>query len=324
MLVIRATNVNDALTQGVQLVQDYGVDISPRGARTLEVPEPVCTVYQKPLQRVLFSSVRDANPFFHHMEALWILAGRKDVAFLTKFNKRMAEFSDDGKVFHAAYGHRLRVGADPRIYQDQFKEVIRLFRKDINTRRAVLQIWCNYMDLNVESKDLPCNDLVFLKVRNGKLNISVANRSNDVIWGCYGANAVQFSFIQEYLAAMLGVEVGEYRQVSDSYHVYPDNPLWDKLVEDIDPFDGYQVFGFNTYPLVSDPEVFDHELKIWFDNPSNAGIRYNNLYFQGVAVPMYVCWQQHKCDRSGLSMVNHICADDWRFACRKWLERREK
>lgn len=327
MLVIHATDVNDALPQGIQLIQDYGVNISPRGARTLEVTAPVCTVYSNPLQRVLLSSVRDCNPFFHQAEAIWILAGRRDVAFLTRFNKRMAEFSDNGITFHAAYGHRLRTGADRYIYQDQFKSVVKLFQKDINTRRAVLQIWCSYMDLNFDSKDIPCNDLVFLKVRDGKLNISVANRSNDMIWGAYGANAVQFSFIQEYLAAMIGVEVGEYRQVSDSFHAYPDNPLWDKLVEaesNGELSDSYESLGLTTYPLVSDNSTFDLELLNWFENPEDNTTRYDNTYFSDVAVPMYRCWQAHKQIRNGLSLVDEIKADDWRFACRQWLEKREK
>jgi hypothetical protein len=41
---------------------------------------PVVTCYSAPTQRVLFSPMRDANPFFHLMEALWMLAGRDDVA----------------------------------------------------------------------------------------------------------------------------------------------------------------------------------------------------------------------------------------------------
>ena len=61
-----------------------------------------------PIARCVGGCKRDVNIFFLLAEALWIWAGRSDVDFLTKFNSRMAEFSDDGKVFHAPYGFRLR------------------------------------------------------------------------------------------------------------------------------------------------------------------------------------------------------------------------
>jgi hypothetical protein len=59
------------------------------------------------MERVLFDSVRDANPFFHFMEALWILAGRSDVEWLAQWLPSIADYSDDGVSFHGAYGMRL-------------------------------------------------------------------------------------------------------------------------------------------------------------------------------------------------------------------------
>ena len=108
MYVINAENVNDALDQGLRLMAAEGVAVPSRNGMTLELPAPVTTVYKNPAQRVLVSSARDANPFFHLMESLWILAGRDDVKFLSEFNKRMVDFSDDRTVFNAPYGYRLR------------------------------------------------------------------------------------------------------------------------------------------------------------------------------------------------------------------------
>jgi len=79
-----------------------------RAGGTLEYPEPVCTVYERPFERVLFDPVRDANPFFHLMEALWMLAGRRDVAWRRasigawRHIRTMASFNN------AAYGYRWR------------------------------------------------------------------------------------------------------------------------------------------------------------------------------------------------------------------------
>ena len=46
-----------------------------RNGPVLEFPEPVLICYNRPVERVLFYPSRDANPFFHLMEGLWMLVG---------------------------------------------------------------------------------------------------------------------------------------------------------------------------------------------------------------------------------------------------------
>ena len=97
MKVISAVNVNDALAKGVDLFNspiNYRTQESRNGT-TMEALSPVTTVYKKPWQRVLFNQERDANPFFHLYESIWMLAGSKDLKKLTHFNAGMANFSDD-------------------------------------------------------------------------------------------------------------------------------------------------------------------------------------------------------------------------------------
>jgi hypothetical protein len=193
----------------------------------------------------------------------------------------------------------------------------------------VLQIWDSIYDLNYDSKDIPCNDLIMLKIRDGRLNMTVCNRSNDIIWGAYGANAVQFSIIQEYIAAKLGVLMGTYTQVSDSYHAYPDNPQYAKLVEyykhnlAIDLYSKYE--HDLCWPLVNNPDTFDQELALWMHHPNDTQLAatMENTFFSEVATPMAVAWELHKKQRVGLQYVALIKAMDWREACRGWLERRE-
>src|SRR5580692_11203956 len=110
MTTQRVRNVNDAyycLQRSLQDKRNWN-EASPRGMLTWERHEPFITVYSKPQEYVLFNRDRDANPFFHFMESLWILAGNSDVSTLAKYNGQIAQFSDDGKVFHAPYGYRMR------------------------------------------------------------------------------------------------------------------------------------------------------------------------------------------------------------------------
>lgn len=314
MLTIIAESADDALAKGLHYLKAGGGEVSPRGQRTIEYPTPVATRYLHPLRRVMFEPLRDANPFFHLMESLWILACREDVRFPTLFNSRLAIYSDDGQKFHGAYGFRIK---------DQIKKAVEKLTADPDTRQAVLQIWDHKLDLNIKSNDIPCNDMVFLKIRDGKLRITVANRSNDIIWGAYGANVVQFSMLQEYLAGMIGCGIGEYTQVSDSYHAYLDNPQWEKLKGL--PFETrynlYETGVVKPYPLVQNPTTFDKEVRAFCN-----GERYmfwDNSFFPEVAIPVFEAWFAHKDCNNGAPIIKEECkASDWRLACAHWLARR--
>ena len=113
---------------------------------------PVTTSYDRPAERVIFWAARDANPFFHLFEALWMLQGRDDAAFVARFAKRMLEFAEpDGRV-HDAYGRRWRAHftrpfVDPigcglerhgLSYVDQLREVAEALTRDPDCRRQVV------------------------------------------------------------------------------------------------------------------------------------------------------------------------------------------
>ena len=157
--------------------------------------------------------------------------------------------------------------------------------------------------------------------------MTVCNRSNDVIWGAYGANVVQFSMLQEYIAAKLGLPVGVYRQVSDSFHAYIGNPLWEKLRElPLTSYDPYK-YDVSPYPLMSNSEMWDEDLIMFmnesvYDRGFTASV-YVNPFFKDVAIPMFNVWFRHKKDNDGLEFVSDIKAMDWRTAAQQWLLKRE-
>ncbi len=320
MLVINARNVNDAYHLGMELVQRDGELIDTRNGPAYKVPRPVTTAYRCPMERVLFNDKRDANPFFHFFESLWMLAGRNDVAFLTQFVGRMSDFSDDGQTFNAAYGFRWRAHFE----QDQILEAIKLLKKDPGTRRCVIGMWDPSFDLGLNSKDIPCNLAVKLAIIKGKLEIFVFNRSNDIIWGCYGANMVHMSFLQEYVAGHLGVGVGTYYQVSADYHAYQ-GVFDDKILGICDePKDYYD--RIEPYPIgdISGGD-FDSDLHDMF-NGKTAG--FVSPFFTDVAGPMldlFFTWKRDRSNKTAiLSKNGWILASDWAVGCKEWLERRVK
>jgi len=341
MKVINAVNVNDALMRGIDLFKspiNYRTQESRNGP-TMECRTPVTTVYNKPWQRVLFKTERDANPFFHLYESIWMLAGSRDLNKLTHFNSGMSEYSDDNVTLNGAYGHRWR----RRFDYDQLPDVVDSLKEDPDSRRVVLQMWDPVHDLNSISKDIPCNTNIYFKVRGGELQMTVCNRSNDMIWGAYGANAVHMSVLQEYIASALGVYIGPYYQISDSFHVYL-NKEWDKIKHlSVTPFLPVNEFYPEThYPLCSNPETFLEECESLIDsipprrvsgNPHPVNVwpkmwkehEYQNTFFPEVMIPMiraYLCHKERKYEECYTHLAE-IKAEDWQFACLQWIKRRE-
>ena len=347
--IIEANNVNDALPKGLRLVSEQGISVAPRGVSTLEVPGPVMTIYKEPWNRVLLDAVRDANPFFHLFEAMWILAGQRSVGPLARFVPSIAQFSDNGVNFHGAYGHRLRY---MNAHADQLKQAVELLKKDPSSRQVVLQIWSARADLGSTTKDRPCNTQVYVKIREGKLNMTVCNRSNDMIWGCYGANAVQFPFIQEYLAAHLRVGIGPLVQVSDSLHVYDKRDDYKKLLNHYspqikirNPYDTPRPPGFCNFPLIAryiECNYFDTELTDAVQqgpDVSSLFPEYDSPFLRRVFVPMTKLWRSHelwRADKKRMSKID-FCKKidsvvstsspsrgvDWIEAGIAWMARRE-
>ena len=325
MNVIEARNINVAWPQALRLIKHGGIKRGSRNGSVREMPGPVATVYDCPRERVLFDDLRDANPFFHLFEALWILAGRDDVAWPSQFCAQLKAYSDNGVTFNGAYGFRLRNQGG-----DQLKRVIEVLRGDPESRRAVLQIWDAGIDMGRDSKDIPCNTQLYLKVRDGALRMTVCNRSNDIVWGLYGANAVQWSILQEYLAAQLGVAMGPLTTVSDSFHIYEANPVW-AAIEAMPTIgalaDPYASRHVCSYPLVDVPSRFDRELQEFLNDPlDELGEMFakdrRNSFFWAVAQPMYRAWVAHKQDKSGARHLLECQATDWRHAALGWLGRR--
>ncbi len=238
MRVIDVRNVQHALVAGGSLLRVEGDREPSRDGGVLVAPCPVSTVYRRPTERVLLDPLRDANPFFHLMESVWMLAGRRDPQWLDRYVRNFsARFAEEGGEQHGAYGYRWRrhferESSVPGYREfsdlDQILQVAEMLRRDPTTRRAVLAMWDPVVDLNLPSRDLPCNTHVYFRSRPGDdhdvgprlLDITVCNRSNDVVMGAYGANAVHMSIMGEVVAGLAGMRLGSYTQVSNNYHGY--------------------------------------------------------------------------------------------------------
>lgn len=205
-------NVNYALVEMPRYLKDTGLEEQTRNGRVRSFFNPVMLHTVLPMQRVILCPKRRANPFLFLLDGLSILSSVDFVRPFADITPRFREYSDDGVRLRGHYGKRL---------YPQIPIAIQMLLKDPTSRRVAMHIW-NYGDLGVDSRDIPCNTMVTLRVVGGKLDLTVFNRSNDLMWGMLGANIVQFSFLQEYIAAEIGVPVGRLHQISTNCHLYLD------------------------------------------------------------------------------------------------------
>ena len=198
-----------------------------RGGSTKEILHAAMSI-SDPRQRWVVSRRPPLNIAFALAEVVWIMAGRRDLAFLEHWNKEYRKFVGPGPELHGAYGNRLR----HQFGIDQLERAYLALKHKSDTRQVVLQIWDSRIDMPrpdgaPASPDIPCNVLAMPKLRDGKLEWLQVIRSNDMFLGV-PYNFIQFTFVQEILAGWLGVECGSYNQISDSLHVYDRD--WDNVI----------------------------------------------------------------------------------------------
>ncbi len=328
MHVIKAENIRDAYYYAMERVRCYGVEENSRLGKVLVIQEPVTIHYRNPKQHVLLDKNRDANPFFHLMEAMWMLDGREDSAFLDHYVKDFgARFAVDG-IVPDAYGYRWRYA----LGFDQLDVIVNQLRETPNTRQAILQMWgAGRIDLCAPVSK-PCNLVACFMIRQGKLDMTVFNRSNDLVWGCCGSNAVHFPILQEYIATRVGVEMGTYEQVTNNLHLYTElhGHLFERMNE---MFNGHLVKYQKTQPLMLNPDHFDDDLQTvmnyidYLHGDSMEEIYIGNIsnpFLTDVVVPMVSAYKYYKMKDIDMALLKmeKVTAEDWKLAGRLWLERR--
>ena len=216
----------------------------------------------------------------------------------------------------------------------QLGEAISELKRDRDSRRALVAIWQPDRDAGYHGKDMPCNFAVDFKVREKSLHTIVHNRSNDAIWGAYGSNVVQFSFLHQYVAMCLDVKLGPYVQISDSMHVYPDNEPTKTLLRELNlQTDPYLEGWVKPEPWIvgfEDASDWDTDLDKFFnlydEDKIGSPENYQTDWWQYTVYPMWRAFQSYKKDdmASAASFASQVRSSDWKTAAVQLLARIER
>jgi hypothetical protein len=329
-------NTNTLAPRVYKLFESLGVKESSRNGPVLRIPDPVTIVLTHPWERVNVCPARDANPYFHFMEAMAMLAPFNSVSFLSHFAKPIAQFSDDGETFNAFYGTRAFCR-----WHDQVEEVIGRLAANPKDRQTVVMLW-DPQDNLMFTKDKACNLMMLFSVdTNGRVRMTTYNRSNDaVLGGVSGANIVHFSYFHEFVAQALGRAMGEWWHTSNNLHVYTDSPVWERVRERAQSRisnDPYSIRDLQRRSLFTnggegsrnfrqalsrtlaclDSCIRDGDNEIFFQETKEPHLDKN-------LIPMFNSWVMHKRKAPEMAKSYASAIEDpaWRLACTAWLERR--
>ena len=326
--LIEGRNASELLTEAFVDVHELAENQTSRNGDVLSLTGPTILHNKNPREKIIFCPIRRINPFFALAECIWMISGSDRVDFLSQFNPRMKEYSDDGETLTgSAYGFRWR----NHFQYDQVDVAIRLLMEDRRNRRVVITHWDPYSDLlDQSSKDLPCNLQIIPRIVRGALDLTVTNRSNDLIYGALGANSCHFAFLQEFMAQSIGVPVGSLYQISNNLHIYTDNPVYKRIIgefhplgyEIYDPYSGGEVSIFA--PLFNDSENFEMECRQAVDTPLEEQILskdFTEPFFKQVWIPMVQAWLLWKSkDEDCLAPLDENDSTDWIVASRQFLK----
>lgn len=203
-----ADNVDDLYLQLIEAIsKEPQYKVSPRGMEVKETTGVVARLTNPKKCSITFKS-RKLNYAFAAVEKLEYLSGQTSPDRLVFYNTNFGSYNNEYNFFDGAYPERLAYW---------YRYIYNLLKADPDTRQAIMTIY-GPQDRH-KSKDIPCTVMFHFMIREGKLNMIAYMRSNDLLWG-FPYDTSGFCFVQQALAAMLGVEVGYYELHAGSLHIY--------------------------------------------------------------------------------------------------------
>jgi len=205
-------DIQDGVNGYVDLVKhvlNNGVEVAPRGMKTLEIEDAVIRIADV-FNTLPLGVGRGTVAGIGAVEACQLIGGVSEPSLVIAIGPQFKNYTEDNGLFHGAYGLRTK---------GQYNEIISRLKDDPDSRQGVVTIWNPELDLLAKKRDYPCTILHQFRIRDNKLNMSVYMRSNDV-WLGAAYDFFQFTRVQIAMASVLGIEPGKYTHHVGSLHIY--------------------------------------------------------------------------------------------------------
>jgi len=171
-----------------------------------------------PLDNVITNKERNFNIDYAKAEWQWYLSGDPSIDKLGEIYGKIPPIWERmaiNRVVNSNYGYQWQ-------RNDQIGYVANKLKVFPNTRQATISIY-DGKEHPKYTNDTPCTYAVQFTVLNGKLNMSVYMRSND-LWFGFCIDQYCFSMLQQTMSKMTGYDVGTYYHHAHNLHLY-DNKI---------------------------------------------------------------------------------------------------
>lgn len=308
---IAADTLDDLIRLTFQAIRDLGSDITPSKGAARELTG-VLLELRDPLARLSLTETK-GTPFSCLGELCWYLAGRNDLASIEYYIRGYSESADDG-IIHGGYG--------PRLFNwkglNQLNNVVECLNRQ-DSRQAVIQLFDAQDIQRPRKKDVPCTCTLQFFSREGTLSMLVSMRSNDAFLGL-PHDVFCFTMLQELIARQVGLELGGYKHVVGSLHLYEDR------VADADQYlgEGWQATDLRMPPMpLGDPwgsvhALLEEEVAIRTSAEKPNRLQTLDPYWQdlGRLLEIYGCFQK-KDGRAMAKLADEMHAPVYRLLIMK-------
>ena len=206
-----AETLDDVMRWVIDQILRTGNDICPTKGPAKEITGVVLEI-TNPLSRISRTETK-GTPFSCLGELCWYLSGCNDIDSIAYYLPKYRRYAEGQKVF-GGYG--------PRFFNwngfNQFANVTDILASRMDTRKAVIQLF-DAKDLAKQHKDVPCTCSIQFMVRQQKLHMFTFMRSNDAYIGL-PHDIFCFTMLQEIMAKTLSCEIGRYKHMVGSLHLY--------------------------------------------------------------------------------------------------------
>jgi len=204
MRAIEVSDIGTAWEESVRHVLRKGIPITTEdNEETLETDELVVKV-QHPSSGGYPKNLPYGQAYLSQYAHDLIYGGENDDRFAYTYHGRLFDYGDSGDE-------------ECCIAYDQIGYIIGKLQEQPVSRRAQAITWNPFRDCCV--KDVPCLQWTLFLIRDGKLNMKVLFRSNDILMAMY-ANMYALVALQAYVAHELNVPVGTYTHIVTVPHIY--------------------------------------------------------------------------------------------------------
>lgn len=153
-------------------------------------------------------------------EVVWMCTGEKDLSFVQKFTKIWDQFAEDDNTMQTAYGYRWR----RHFGRDQLLDLAEHLKREPSSRQGVVLMWDPASDglTAPKKKNVPCPFAFTVNIINGRLNLHLLVRSNDMMLG-NPHDVAGFGLLCSMLAQELKTGVGILTISISHAHVYEEH-----------------------------------------------------------------------------------------------------